>query len=183
MPATKHARHLQQQGQGKNGRNPEHPHLSLVSGKPAFFFLDTGCFADFICAIARLDNSSDEIFDCFKSRVKADVSSFRGKIDGRSDARKLIKSFFDAAAASSASHSANLKLYRLGGYVKPRLFYRADEVFGPCLGRVEFHASFFAGEVDCCMNAGELIEILLDTRSACRTGHPFYWEFHLLKRQ
>src|SRR5690348_9879181 len=128
MPTTKHARHLQEQGQGKNGRNPEHPHLSLISRKPALFFLCTACFTDFTCAIARLDNSSDEIFDRFQSRVKADVSGFGGKIDGRCDAGKLIERFFDAAAASGASHSANLKLYRLRWYVKPRFFYRTDEV-------------------------------------------------------
>ena len=115
-----------------------------------------------------------------QSRVKADVSSFRGKIDGRNDAGKLIERFFDTAAASGTSHSADLQLYRLRRYVKPRFFYRADEVFGLCLGGVEFHPSFFAGEIDRRMNAGEFIQILLDTCSACRTGHAFDGQFHLL---
>ena len=143
MPATKHGSHLQEQGQGKNGRNPEHPHLSLISRKPALFLFGTAGFTDFTCAIARLDNSSDEIFDRFQSRVKADVSGFGGKIDGRCDAGKLIERFFDPAAASGTSHSADLKLYRLREYVKPRLFYRADEVFGLCLARSRIPPELF----------------------------------------
>ena len=67
--------------------------------------------------------------------------------------------------------------------MKPGHFDQADKVFGLCLAGIEFHSGFLVREIDCCMNARKLVEVLLDARGTSRASHALDGQFDLLERK